>query len=144
MKKLLIALMIILVLVVSGQAFAADSGPAPSDDLAFPGINLQGDTAYLFRAKTLAVGVGSDIATLYNGVVTLRLEAITAPASADLGGSTLIGTGAMVNLPKLITRLGGQWQAKVINPSVGVMPLYDFRNSKYDVGLVVSVIRIDF
>ena len=164
MKKFLVALTLTFILVFSvaggwGVAFAADPAPtaaapvatptaaqaaAVTDDLAFPGINLQGDTTYLFKAGTMAPGIGSDIASMYKGLLTLRVEAIAVPATINTPSRNMFGIGPMVNVPKLISRMGGEWQAKVVNPSIGVMPLYDFNNKTYDVGLVVSIIRIDF
>jgi len=130
-------LAVLLALAISAPTFAEDS-------LSFPGFNLQGDTAYLVKARTLAAGVGTDIASMYNGMITLRIEAVATPATSDAGSGTFVGAGPMINIPKLITRFGGQWQANVINPSVGVMPLYDFNNKVVEAGIVVSVIRITF
>ncbi|MDA8082298.1 MAG: hypothetical protein M0024_01405 [Nitrospiraceae bacterium] len=146
-RKGLMTLLLTTLFVIAAFAtsFAADGPPAtPNDALQLSGINLQGDTAYLVRGKALAVGVGSDVATMYDGLLTVRVEAIAPQQTQQNDGVLFVGMGPMINIPKLVTRLGGQWTAGVINPSFGVMPLYDFRAGKIDAGLVVSIIRVTF
>lgn len=144
-------MLLLAILALSGFTTAANAedvaAPAPTADDAlkiFPSLNLQGDTAYLITKKSLAVGVGVDLATIYDGMITLRAEAIVPEKAADAETTTMFGIGPMLNIPKLITRAGGEWTAKIFNPSIGVMPFYDFRTKAYDVGVVVSIIRVEF
>ncbi len=145
-RKGLIAVLLMTLFVIAcfGTAFAADTPPSTNDALQLSGINLQGDTAYLVRGKALAVGVGSDVATMYDGLLTVRVEAVAPQQTETNAGVLFVGMGPMINIPKLVTRLGGQWTAGVINPSFGVMPLYDFRSGKVDAGLIVSIIKVTF
>jgi len=145
MKKFLMLFAVLAVMVMSIPVLAADAPPAtPDDALQLSGINLQGDTAYLIRGKALAVGVGTDIAKMYDGLLTLRIEAVAPQKTETNSGAVFIGAGPMLNIPKLVTRLGGQWTAGVINPAFGIMPLYDFRTGKIDAGFIVSIIRATF
>ena len=133
MKKLLL----ILALTVSIVGWELNAEAA--DGFSLSGFNLQGDTAYLVVANEFAVGVGIDIASIYEGMITVRAEALT-PQS----GALVVGAGIMANVPKVINKLGGSWISSTINPSVGVVPVYDFNNKVFDVGIVLAVINIKF
>jgi hypothetical protein len=103
-------------------------------------INLSGDTLYRFSAGSIDAGVGIDLAS-YKDLVILRAEA----SQSTAGEGQFMGVGFFVNIPKLINMISGaNWNAAYINPSIGVVPGYDFGNSKYDTGIVLSIIQVTF
>jgi hypothetical protein len=118
-------------------AFAAQPLMTVFDSLP---INLTGDTLYRVSADSVDVGLGIDLAS-YKGLFTLRAE-----ASQSAGGEgQFAGAGIFVNIPTLLNMIPGMnWNASYINPSIGVIPGFDFTNHKYDTGLVLSIIQITF
>jgi len=101
-------------------------------------INLNGDTLYRVRGGSFDGGLGIDLAS-YKGLVTLRAE-----ASQSVEGSPFSGIGLMLNIPALVNMIGANWQAGAINPSIGIVPGYDFGQKRVDVGVVLSVISVTF
>lgn len=109
-----------------------------SDTLPLP-INLTGDTIYLARAGTWGAGIGMDFAS-WKGVLTLRAEA----SASDVEGGFL-GVGVFLNIPKLVSLISDtEWNAAYFNPSIGVVPGFDFGLNQVDVGLVLSIIQVTF
>lgn len=85
-------------------------------------LNLSGTTYYLPMSQAFAVGGGVDVATFYDGLFALRGEA--AVTVVDEGeGENLYGGGVRLDLPKLITRIGGSWLAGAFNPSLNAAVL---------------------
>ena len=118
--------------------------PANAEDVAFAGLNLQGDTAYLFTHKAFAAGIGTDIISIKDGLVTIRGEILQTKATGIDKSVTVAGGAAMINLPKLANHFGAAWIAKTINPSVGPFAGYDFKSKKLAVGAIVTIIKIAF
>lgn len=106
MKKIM-TLIFLLTLTIVGSAAAEDSS------LGF--LNLNGTTYYIPALKSLAVGSGIEFASLQDGLVGIRGDAITTIGDEK---KTLFGLGVGVNLPKLLNKAGGKWTADVFNPSV--------------------------
>src|SRR4030043_632902 len=101
-------------------------------------FNLNGDTVYLTSNDSFGAGVGLDLAT-YKGLITLRAETLGTTTS-----DVFAGVGLMLNVPTLFTMLGAEWNASYINPSIGVVPGYNFGTKKGDVGIVLSIIQVTF
>jgi hypothetical protein len=102
-------------------------------------IQLDGDSLYIVRNNTFAGGIGLDLAT-YQGLVSLRGE-----IAQGGEGSPFVGVGAFVNIPKLLNLIPGMsWQAGAINPSIGVVPGFDFTQERFDWAIVLSIISIAF
>ena len=118
-------------------AFAAQPLMTVFDNLPF---NLAGDTLYRINVHSIDVGIGIDLAS-YKGILTLRAEA----SQSTEGEGQFAGAGLFVNIPMLLNMIPGvSWNASYINPSIGVVPGYDFRNNKYDTALVLSIIQVNF
>ncbi len=102
-------------------------------------INLTGDTIYLCKSGTWGVGAGMDLAS-WKGVVTLRPE-----ISASDTDASFVGAGVFLNIPKLFSMISGvTWNASYINPSLGIVPGYDFGKNQPDVGIVLSIVQVTF
>lgn len=102
-------------------------------------INLTGDTIYLYKSKTWGIGAGMDFAS-WKGILTLRAE-----ASASDMDAAFVGVGVFLNIPKLFSLISDvQWNAAYINPSIGVVPGFDFGKNQADLGLVLSLIQVSF
>jgi hypothetical protein len=39
---------------------------------------------------------------------------------------------------------GANWNATYINPSIGVIPGYDFKEGRFDCGILLSIIKVVF
>jgi len=104
-------------------------------------FNLSGDPAYRIKAKTWGGGVGIDLATWQ--FLTLRAE-----ASQSGTGGVFAGAGLFVNLPTLLNvglgKQGATWAAQAINPSIGIVPGYDFEARRFDAEVVLSVVQVNF
>lgn len=89
------------------------------DVVKFSGVNLAGDTIYLASEGAFAVGAGIDILTVYDLVTVRAMYAtpVNDPSEDKMG----IGVG--VNVPKLITKVGGSWLLSGLNASLGVAAL---------------------
>lgn len=105
--------------------------------------NIQGDTLYLLKADTLAVGVGSTVATFYD-IVELRVEYAYALQQAG-NTRSLAGIGLGVNVKSLIEALHGEWKLPDIMPSVGYVALADFADKpKLEHAFYLTVFRQSF
>lgn len=126
MKKriliLALTLSIAAVFAIAGGAFAEDpAGNLSAVPTAQAGdslgiMNLNGTTYYIPALGAVAVGSGIEFASLQDGLVGIRGEAVTTVGDEDQ--KTLFGLGVGVNLPKLFERAGGKWAANIFNPSV--------------------------
>jgi hypothetical protein len=102
-------------------------------------FQLNGDSLYQIRSGTFAGGVGVDVAS-WKGILTFRGE-----MAQGVEGSPFMGAGIFVNIPTLLNTIAGvNWQAGAINPSVGIVPGYDFTNSRFDAAIVLSIISVTF
>ena len=102
MKMVMVAMAIMLTLALSvGISRATEPTPA-NDGLAFAGLNIKGDTGYLFKAGKLAAGVGTDLATWKNGLITLRAEVLFTDNVASNTKGIFAGFGPMINAPSLL------------------------------------------
>jgi len=103
-------------------------------------INLSGDTLYRVRAGSIDAGIGIDLAS-YKDLCVLRAEA---SQSAE-GEGSFAGVGLFVNVPTLINMItGASWNASYFNPSIGIVPGYDFKGSQFDAGIVLSIVQVTF
>lgn len=109
-----------------------------------PNMNLQGDVAYLFTHKGFAAGAGIDLAKAMDGMFSLRAEALGTAGANEPSKGTIVGAAIMMNLPKLAERLKIEWVAKAINPSVGVFGGYDLNNSKTAVGMLATIVKLEW
>lgn len=141
LSAITIVIAAIMTLVLSGFIFAQT---ANAEDVAFAGLNLQADTAYLFTHKTFAVGAGTDVLKFKDGLVTVRGEILQTKSTASEKSATVGGVAATVNLPQLASQMGGNWVAKTINPSVGLFGGYDFNNQKSAIGVIVTILKVEF
>lgn len=122
------------VLAISTVVMAADT-------VDIPNLNLGGDTLYLTDTGTLAVGIGSDIASFYD-LVTIRAEYV---APVEENDYHRVGLGVGANIPKLVETLGGQWIQKNINSTVGVMGLTNLDGKvNPELGLYVTILNVEF
>lgn len=137
MKTLFVVCMI-LALAVPAMA----QTPAPA--ISWPGINLGGDTAYLFTHNSFAVGSSIDIVNIKDSIFTVR-GTVLFPAGAEHNESTAItGLSGVVNLKKAIENAGWQWVANTLNPSIGLFGGYDFGNTKWAGGAIMQILRLEF
>lgn len=150
MKKVFATVLVILSMftfITFASADDAANVPVPSGivGVGIP-FNLQGDTAFLLKHQNFGAGIGTDLASVYNGMITIRAEALAIVDKASNQSSQFVGIGPMVNIPNIIQKLGGTWSMKVINPSIGIMPFYNLAGGKdsIDVGVVVSIIKLTF
>jgi len=103
-------------------------------------INLTGDTLYRINAKSFDVGFGIDLAS-YKNLITFRTEA----SFSTEGEGQFMGAGLFMNIPMLLNMIPGMnWNASYINPSIGIVPGYDFQKHKYDTGIVLSIVQVTF
>jgi hypothetical protein len=140
--KLLLSILIALMMLLPITVWAADTPTSADVFKLFPNLNVQGDTAYFMSSGKFAFGIGSDMATYDNGLASLRIEVLK--ESITDKEAYLIGTALMVNLPKFLQKTGGVWAASVINPSLGPIVGYDFKNKKVEFGLLVTIIKLEF
>ena len=152
MKKLLFGLMMLLLSASIAMAQTPTPAPTPAPVTPTTGntvatilsglpFNLSGDPAYRIKAKTWGGGVGMDLATWQ--FLTFRAE-----ASQSGTGGVFAGAGLFVNLPTLLNvslgKQGATWVAQAINPSIGIVPGYDFQAQRYDTEIVLSIIQVTF
>lgn len=115
----------------------------PAEPFVVDWRNLQGDTLYLLNADTLAVGIGTTIATFYD-VVELRVEYAYAFQQAE-DTRSLAGIGLGLNVPSLIETLHGEWKLPDIVPSVGLLALVDFADKPtIEVAFYLTIFRQSF
>ena len=155
MRFIVFILTLFCVFAIAFSISLAQPAPDPADN---PGVNvikdpaeafvvdwrnLQGDTLYLLKADTLAVGIGTTIATFYD-VVELRVEYAYAFQRAE-DTKSLVGIGLGVNVASLIEALHGEWKLPELMPSVGFIALADFADKpKLEIALYLTVFRQSF
>lgn len=110
-----------------------------ADVFQFSGTNLSGDTLYLPSSGSFAVGVGTDLATVYD-FVTIRAEYVD---PMEDGIENKVGGGIGVNISALVSKLGGVWLLSGVNASIGVQALTDLEGDAHiEPALYISVINI--
>ena len=151
MKKILFSLMVLLCSASIALAQTPTPAPTPTPTPSPGGnvstilsglpFNLSGDPAYRIKAKTWGGGAGMDLASWQ--FLTFRAE-----ASQSGTGGVFAGAGLFVNLPTLLNvglgKQGATWTAQAINPSIGIVPGYDFQAQRYDAEIVLSLIQLNF
>ena len=151
MKLLVIVTLLLSVIICTPTLTMADDSanvPAPSGivGMGLP-FNLQGDTGFLLKHQNFGVGIGMDLASVANGMITIRAEAMAIADKTGSQSSQFVGIGPMVNIPNIIQKMGGTWSMKVLNPSIGIMPFYNLSSSgkeALDVGIVLSIVKLTF
>ena len=100
-------------------------------------LNLTGDTIWLGRSNQFVVGIGMDVIT-YKGIFNFRVE-----AAQGTEANTFMGAGPLINIPSLLNLIPGTtWNAKVINPSIGILGGYDFNKRRGEWGVLLSIIQL--
>ncbi len=131
MRKVL--LIILMFLLCSSFAYAQDVVTlAPA---------IGGSVMYDLEAGAIVPVVDLQLVKVYDGLIELRGLAV---GDKDLTNIGKIGVGVGVNLVVLTNKLGQEWVAKVINPTVGVAPLYSFDNKKVSFGIYATIVKIEF
>lgn len=145
MKK--IFLVLLLVIMAHGSPLPSCSnlsyaGEQPA--ITIPNLNASGDVAYLYHLG-FAGGVGADIVSYKDGLITLRGQALWAVDSDEREkNNAVIGVGLMLDVIKVVAKTQGQWQIGYIKPKIGPFVGYDFGNKRMDWGVVMQMLRIDF
>jgi len=142
MKKIIFTLLIMFALFSFVGVVNAEDVAKPKS--VFSEMSLSGDLLCVISSNgcTPAGGIGWNFATFAEGIVELRVEAITI-VGAD--GGNLYGVGAGVNIAKVVEKIKGEWRLPEIVPTVGVMALIDMQkldNPKYAVYL--SIVKLKF
>lgn len=135
MKK--IFLTIITILLISVPCFADDqviSEPEEKPLFEMAGLNIQGDTLIYFDGDT-ELGVGIKLGSFKQDLIELRAEF----------AENKTGVGLSVNIPTLVEKAGGTWDALNFNPSlgiVGMVELNDVKDSK--IAINANIINLKF
>lgn len=140
MKRLIVGMVIAFMLAIISIVAQAEG-----ETTKYGFLNLNGVTYYLPNAETFAVGAGIEVASIYDGLLSIRAEAVTAVVKEETASDNYIGVGVGLNIPKVIAKLGGSWVADKFNPSVNIAMLSDMDNginAEYAIGL--NVIQIPF
>ena len=138
-KMIAVIISLLAILSLGGTVYAADS----AGGLLGGNINLEGDTLYNLKTKSLMVGVGTTIASLKDGLVEIRGEAAaTVITSGD--SHPMLGIGIGVSINKLINKAGGNW-ALPLNAELGVVAMGNFEiGIKIEPAIYLSLIKVNF
>jgi hypothetical protein len=108
---------------------------------------VQGDTVYLFDRQDFGIGIGWNIASLFDGIMELRAETVF-PVVGDGSTTTLVGPGVGFNIPKAIEKLGGEWLLPSITSSIGVLGLWDFNaadgEDDFQPAIYLTILKVTF
>ena len=137
MKKLILAtVMLVTLLMTGGITYAEES------TISLSSINAQGDTVYVF-GHGFGIGVGSEIATAFKGLVAVRAEAVSISNEPKL-----YGLGLGVNVTKFVELVGGKWSLGTLNPQLGGLVLANISSgdagSLIKYGAYLTVVKIQF
>lgn len=144
MKKVILAVAMILAVMGGIPAYAADAPAATNTGLLGGNINLQGDTIFMPKHGQFGIGVGTTIATVdKDGILEVRGEAASSVGGQD--SHSLVGIGVGVNIPKLIAKAGGQWGLKQFAVEIFAAGMMDM-SSKIAIEPVIglSIIKVNF
>jgi hypothetical protein len=98
------------------------------------GLNVQGDTILYFDG-TAGVALGVKLGTFRGGVWEVRAEV----------AQDKMGVGLSTNLPKLIEKAGGTWEAVNFNPSIGLVLMTDLNDIRESaIGINANLIELKF
>jgi hypothetical protein len=87
------------------------------------------------------------VATLWKEVIELRAESVF-PVVGEGSSTALVGAGFGLNIPKLITNLGGTWLMPTITSSIGILGLYDFNSVEtqdmIEPAIYLTILKVTF
>jgi hypothetical protein len=105
-------------------------------------FSVDADTLYIISQNEVTAGIGMNIASIYDGLVELRVET-TVPVNANV--DTMAGVGAGLNIKKAIELIGGDWKSETLVPSLGILGLVNLNETaSLEAAIYLSVIQIDF
>ena len=134
MKQLILT--VILILSLGSICYAEDTQNEP---IAFAPA-IEGQFIYDMDAGQIVPALGLQVARAADGILEARILATGSPDSISELGK--VGVGLGVNLPKLTTKIGAEWVAKIIDPSIGLAGLYDMKNGGASWGIYVVIIKV--
>ena len=112
---------------------------ADGDIVQYSGLNVSGDTLYLPSSGSFAVGIGSDIANVYD-VVKVRAEYVDPMKD---GEDHKVGVGVGIDAVKVIDKLGGVWFLGDVNVSTGIMGLTNLDGDVHlEPALYLSIVQV--
>lgn len=136
-------MVLFMLLVLTGLCYAGDMTPPVTPLVSLPNINLSGDTGYLYKIGFCA-GIGSDLLSFKNDLVTLRGEVLW-PSSSAIDAQTLVGgLGAMLDIMQASGYVKGQWKLGPIQPKMGPFVGYDFQNHRIAWGGLLQIVKVVF
>jgi hypothetical protein len=115
MKKII--LFLISAILIAMPCFAEEIIQPEKPMFQAEGLNVQGDTLF-FMDGTMALGVGVKLGTFKDGAYELR---------AEIAGSKT-GIGVSLNIPEMVKKVGGTWEALNFNPSLGLVGMVDLKD----------------
>lgn len=137
-EKIFMAVITLMLVFCVGIAFAEESTP-----VAWPGLNAQGDMLYLPKSESFAIGVGTSVASIYDGVLEVRAEMVSPVNEEEM--SMMVGAGVGLNIPKVVEKLGGEWILKGITSSIGVLALVDMRDKgTIQPAIYLTILKVQF
>ena len=101
-------------------------------------LNFNGVSYYMPDREVFAVGAGVDVAQFYDGMFSVRAEAVASVVKETDAGDSFIGLGVGLNIPKIIKAAGGNWIADAFNPSLTLGALANFEddvNIEWGIGI---------
>jgi len=131
MKKILLTVLMSLILCSFAYADTLSFAPA-----------IDGSILYDLQEGALVPVVGLQLATAFDGLLEVRGMVIGDPQS--LSELNKIGVGIGVNLVILTNKLGQTWTAKIINPTVGIAPIYSLSDKTMGIGIYATIVKIEF
>lgn len=139
MKRIIFAVMMIATLLWGFNSYADDT----TNSISLSSLNAQGDTVYVF-GHGFGIGVGSEIATAFKGLIALRAEAVSISNEPKL-----YGLGLGVNVTKLVELAGGTWSLGTLNPQLGGLVLANISGgnnagSLIKYGAYLTIIKLEF
>jgi len=138
MKSALMGMVLAIVLIVVPVSVkAVDLNGAVTPD-----FSLNGDLLYLFDGEIVSGGIGLNLASMFDGLIELRAEFVPVK---EKYGSDRAGAGVGLNVQKAVERLGGQWIANPIVPSIGVLGLLNLNGTtRLEGAIYLSVLQVKF
>lgn len=131
-------------LILTGIMVLIMAGVAGAEGVVFNGLNLNGDIIFLpLKDNKMALAVGTQIATIKDGLIELRAEYVPPVLQSGDPSRTYIGMGVGLNIRKAIEEAGGAWVLDKINSSAGAVALIDSEMSP-TVGVYVTIVRVEF
>lgn len=140
-KRTFIAMFVVMMVsMMAVSVQAADLITSPYGLQNMKGLNLQGDVLYLPSSGTFAAGAGTNLAIIADAV-EVRGELVE-PTD---GSGTRAGLGIGINLPKIVSKLRGNWLLDNINASIGVTGLMNLNGKfKIEPAIYATIIQMEF